>query len=173
MQEKVIQIPFNSKFFLESHKAIWDFSNKKHLKLYAFYTILSLLTLISGWNFDRRDAFPVGIALGSSLLFYFFVKWVEFFERRVKYFSKVKTKAVRFAQESMESTYIFSDNGFECTDKEKSFKLVWSLFKPITIYKDNILLFLKDGGVIFSIGRSELGGTEYDELCDILREKFG
>lgn len=172
MQEKIIQIPFNSKFFLASHKAIWSFSVRKSFVRNIGFTLLAFFLLAINLMFERQDD-PVGSMLVGGYLIYMIMYWIGLFERRVKHFSKLKKKAIHFEKESMESTYIFSDNGFECTDKEKSFKLVWSLFKPITVYKNNILLSLKDGGVIFAIGKAELGDIDYDVLCEILKSKIG
>jgi len=123
--------------------------------------------------FDRHDAFPAGIVLGFGLLVYLFFKWSELIERRSRFFKKVKKQALHFEEMAMESTFIFSDNGFEYSDKEKSFKFIWSLFKPIVLYKDNILLFLKEGHVTFMISKSELGDKDYAELCNMLSDKVG
>ncbi|HEY2581785.1 MAG TPA: hypothetical protein VGI43_08265 [Mucilaginibacter sp.] len=43
----------------------------------------------------------------------------------------------------------------------------------MTTYKDNILLNLKDGGLIFTVKRNEVGDEEYYDLCNILKDKIG
>ena len=172
MQEKIIKIPFNSKFFLKSHKAIWAFSNNKKITPYIIYTVLGALSLFVGLTLEKGEKFPLSTILGGGYLFYMSLVWIGLFERRIRYFNKIKKHLLRYEQEPMDCIYTFSDDGFEYQDKEKRFRLNWSLISPFLIYKDDILLISRDNlGIVFAIGRYEIGDEEYLELCNIFREK--
>jgi hypothetical protein len=170
MQQKVIKLQFNTKFFLNTHKAIWAFSGNKKIAPNIFYTVLAIFCLTVGFT-PKKDDFPLTTVFGGGYLFYMILIWIGFFERRIRFFKKVKKYAVRYEQERLESTYIFSDDEFQYSDKEKTFRLSWALFKPVVIFKDNILLTLIDGGMSFALSREELGEEDYIELCFILKTK--
>ena len=172
MREKVIKIPFDRHAFLESRKVAWSFFSKKHLKSFIIYTVLSISILTSGIIFDIRDAFPVGIVVGSGMLVYLFFKWSEFFQNRTKHLKKAESHALHYEDELMDFNYIFSDDSFEYFDKEMSIKFIWPLFKSFVIYKNNVMLILKDGRGSFTINKSQLAAEEYNELCDILDNKI-
>jgi hypothetical protein len=172
MQEKVIKIPFNRHAFLESHKNAWSFFSKKHVKSYLIYTALSISILVMGFVFNLHSIFPIEIVVGSGMVVYLFFKWAELFEKRSEYFKKAKSHALHYENEAMDFTYIFSDNNFEYFDKEKSVKFIWPLFQSFIIYRDNIILILKDGRGNFTINKSQLISEEYNELCDILNNKI-
>ncbi|HEY2581784.1 MAG TPA: hypothetical protein VGI43_08260 [Mucilaginibacter sp.] len=84
MQEKIITIPFNPNLFLESHKAIWAFSNNKKLKPFAFYTILGIFCLVIGLTLEKNDKFPVSTIFGGGYLLYMILIWIGLFERRLE-----------------------------------------------------------------------------------------
>jgi hypothetical protein len=74
----------------------------------------------------------------------------------------------------MPCTFTFADNEIEYRDKEKLYKLNWSLFNPYLIFKEHIILISKDTKTImFTIGKNEVGDGNYSEICDILKEKIG
>jgi len=173
MQKKVVEIPFNKEFFLDSHNAIWSFSSGKRLEHNVFFTIVAIVTLTVNIIAEQSNKFPVGIILSGGFLVYMLLYWSGYFARKLKYFKKVKEQLHRYELASTENIYTFSDIGFEYKDQEKSFKFIWSLFKPAVIYKDNILLILKDTGLILALTKRELGDAVYEELCNILREKIG
>jgi hypothetical protein len=165
MQEKVITIPFNASFFLNGQKAIWAFLVSKSIERNIFFTLLAASLLAINLMFERRSGFLWITMFNGGYLFYMIFFWIGLFERKVKYLRRTKKQALHHEEEEMVSTFVFSDNGLEYTDNEKSFKFIWALFKPIVLYKDNILLILKDGGTICSIGRLEIGEADFDELC--------
>lgn len=74
----------------------------------------------------------------------------------------------------MACTFTFSENEIEYQDKEKLYKLSWSLFKPYIIFKDSIFLIAKDSStIVFTINRAEVDNENYSEICDILKDKIG
>jgi hypothetical protein len=74
----------------------------------------------------------------------------------------------------MGCTFTLCENELEYQDKEKLYKLNWSLFNPYIIFKDTILLTAKDTrAVMFTIGKSEIDEEHYLEICDILKGKIG
>ncbi len=174
MQEKIIKTSFNRKFFIEGHHAIWAFSNQKLIRPYLIYTSLAILCLTFGLFEEHNRRFPIATIVSGGYLFSMILTWGRFFERRTKYFKKIKAIASRYEQMSMESTFTFSDDGFEYKDVERLIKLNWSLFDSPRIFKDTIMLVLKDSGAVgFTIGRYEVGEQVYLELCDILKGKTG
>jgi len=174
MQEKIISIPFDHDKFLKSQKIIWSFSFKKVLKSYIIYTVIPIILLVIGLKTESTDRFPVGIIFGSAMLFYILLKWSEVFEKRNKYLTRIRIISERFNQESMECTFIFSENEIEYKDKEKYYKLNWSLFNPYLIFKDTIFLISKDTEAIqFTFSRDEMSDENYNEICIILEEKIG
>jgi hypothetical protein len=173
MQEKVIQIPFNKKFFMESCHIIWTFSHKKHIKTYLTNTCLGVFCLGFGLLTKNEKSFPVTLIVGGGLFLNSLLTWIGYVERRVKYFKRVGNTALRYEKESMDCTYTFSDSGLEYHDKEKSLKFAWSLFGFHQIFKDTIIFILKDTGTVgFTIARAEVGDSEYFGICQILKEKI-
>jgi hypothetical protein len=172
MQPKIIKIPFNYDNFIQSQKTIWSFSLKKVIKNYAIYTIVPIVVLIVDFTSDKVD--NVGIIIGSTLLFYMTLKWIELFEKRKKFFKRAKNCSARLEQDVKDCTFSFNQNGIEYQDFEKSFRLNWSLFNPYLIYRDTILLTEIDTkGIFFNISKSEVGDENYQELCAILNDKIG
>jgi hypothetical protein len=172
MQPKIIKIPFNYDNFIECQKTVWSFSLKKVIKNYLIYTILPLVVLIVDFASDKVD--NVGIIIGSGLLVYVILKWIDLFERRKKFFKRAKNYSARLEQDAKDCTFSFNESAIEYQDKEKSYRLNWSLFNPYLTYKNTILLTEIDTkGIIFSISKSEVGDENYQELCTILADKIG
>jgi hypothetical protein len=173
MHAKTIKITFNNDHFLDSRKIIWAFSNKKAIKIYTIFTIWAILLLgIDFLNKSNKTSIESGIIYGY--LFYMLLSWLGLLERRIKFLRKGKLWAKRFEKESIECRFMFLENELEYQDKEKLYKLNWSLFNPYIIFKDTILLTTKDTrAVLFSIGKNEIDEDNYSELCDILNEKIG
>ena len=74
----------------------------------------------------------------------------------------------------MDCSFILGENDLEYQDKEKMYKLNWSLFNPYIIFKDTILLIAKDtGGIMFTISINDVGIENYHEICVILGDKLG
>lgn len=167
---KTIKIAFNKDYFFDCQKIIWTFSNKKTVRFYAILTIWVIVLL--GITFLNKNSIEAGILYGC--FFYIFLSWFSLLERRIKFLKRRKTSANRFEKESLECTFTLDDNGLEYQDKEKIFKLNWSLFNPYIIFKETILLIAKDtGGIMFTLSRKELGETDYHEVCNILNNKIG
>jgi hypothetical protein len=125
-------------------------------------------------NLIIRDQSPFAIGITSGYLFYVLLRWSGFYERRFKFLNKSKNCAKRFEQEAMVCTFVFSENEIEYQDKEKLYKLSWSLFNPYVIFKDSIFLTVRDSGaVMFTISRSEVNEETYSEIGDLLKEKIG
>jgi len=173
MQPKTIKIAFNKNYFLDSRKIIWTFSNKKLVKTYTIFTIWAIVLLgIDFLNKSSKTSIEAGIIYGY--FFYMLLSWFGFLERRVKFLKKSKLCANRFEKESMECTFTLLENELEYQDKEKTYKLNWSLFNPYIIFKDTILFIAKDTrGVMFTMNKSEIGDETYSEICEILKAKIG
>ena len=144
MQEKIIEIPFNYQNFMDSQKLIWSYSSKKFIQNHVLYTILGILVLSIGLKHDDKNGFPLLTALGGGFVYYILASWMGFYERRVRFFKRIKNYIDRNKQESRCCRFIFSDYGIEYQDHEKLYKLSWPLFRPYLIFKDNIMLTLKD-----------------------------
>ena len=172
MQPKTIKIDFNKEHFFDSQKIIWAFSNRKNLRIYKIFTIWAIILLgIHFLNKNNNSSVEAGILYGYS--FYIVMNWLGLLERRIRFLKKRKLCATRFEKESMECTYILDKDELQYQDKEKMFKLNWSLFNPYIIFKETILLIAKDnGGITFTLSRKELGETDYQEVCNILNEKI-
>lgn len=116
----------------------------------------------------------MGIIAGFGLLIYVLLKWSELYNNRKKFFDQTYLFGVRYKQDSMDCKYILSEEFIIYEDKEKLYRLNWSIFNPYIIFKDTILLSAKDiEGVMFSISRKELGDEDYQEVSNILNDKIG
>jgi len=173
MQPKTIKIAFNNDHFLDSRKIIWTFSNKKAVKTYTIFTIWAILLLgIDFLNKSSKTSIEAGVIYGY--VFYLLLSWFGLLERRVKFLKKGKLWAKRFEKESRECTFTLLEHELEYQDKEKLYKLNWSLFNPYIIFKDTILLIAKDTRVVmFTMSKSEVDDENYSEICDILKDKIG
>ncbi|WP_426670602.1 hypothetical protein ACPPVU_05025 [Mucilaginibacter sp. McL0603] len=172
MQEKTITILFDPDNFLRSRKNIWSFSNKKFVKIHAIFGAWAIILFIISLSTKDQSSFAFGII--SGYLFYVLLRWFGFYERRVKFLNKSRNYAKRFEKEAMACTFTFSENEIEYQDKEKLYKLSWSLFKPYIIFKDSIFLIAKDSStIVFTINRAEVDNENYSEICDILKDKIG
>ncbi len=172
MQPKTIKIAFNKDYFFDCQKITWTFSNKKTVRFYTILTIWTIVLLgINFLNKNNKNSIEVGILYGCS--FYILLSWFSLLERRINFLKRRKTSANRFEKESLECTFILDDDGLEYQDKEKMYKLNWSLFSPYIIFKETIFLIAKDtGGIVFTLSRKELGETDYHDVCNILNDKI-
>ena len=136
MQEKIITIPFDQDRFLKAQKNIWVFSNKKFVKMHVLFGVWAVVLFII--NLIIRDQSPFAIGITSGYLFYVLLRWSGFYERRFKFLNKSKNCAKRFEQEAMVCTFVFSENEIEYQDKEKLYKLSWSLFNPYEIGRAHV-----------------------------------
>jgi hypothetical protein len=174
MQEKIITIPFNYNEFLKSQKTIWSYSLKKVIDRYIIYSIIPIIILAIGIKTELKDPFPLATIIGCVLLIYILIKWSGLYQSRKKFFKRTEAVAKRYAKDSIERVFVFYEDKIEYQDKEKLYKLNWSLFKPYIVFKDYIFLIAKDSGtVMFTISKSEVGDENYSEMCDILKEKIG
>ena len=174
MAEKIISIPFDYNNFLQIRSTIWLFSVKRIIKHYIFYTIIPVIILAFEFTSKEKDPLPVGIIAGFGLLIYALLKWGELYNNRKRFFDQTYLFGVRYKQDSMDCKYILSEEFIIYEDKEKLYRLNWSIFNPYIIFKDTILLSAKDiEGVMFSISRKELGDEDYQEVSNILNDKIG
>lgn len=171
---KEVTIPFNRESFLQCHQAIWSLSSKKFIGRNILYTCLAILVFITGLELEKNNGFPIETVVGGGYLVYLVLWWIGFFERRFKFFKKVKAVSRLYAQEQMSETYTFWDDGLEYKDFEKSFRFKWHLFQVIHNYQDTIIITLKNGGIaMFAISKSEVGEETFTELLYIFKEKVG
>jgi hypothetical protein len=174
MQEKVITVPFNYEGFLKSQKIIWLFSLKRNIKYYILYSLVPIIMLTIEYNSKIKEPFSLGLFVGWGLFIYSLLKWSEFFQKRKIFFDRVYLFANRYREESMDCKFILSDQHIAYEDKEKFYRLNWSIFNPYLIFKDTILLSAKDTeGVMLSLSKKELGETDYQDVCSILNNKIG
>jgi hypothetical protein len=170
MEEKTISIPFNHEDFIRNQKVKWSFQFKKALNNYITYTIIPIPIFIMGFLLQE---FYINL-VGFLFLFYIALKWIELFQKRKKYFKNIRNLAKRYEQESMDCTFTISQNGIQYLDKEKLYKMNWSLFNPYLIFKDTIILTAKDSETImFTISRNDVGIENYQEICAILEDIVG
>ncbi|MBV8389117.1 MAG: hypothetical protein JO080_04895 [Mucilaginibacter sp.] len=173
--EKTISIPFDYNNFLRSRSVTWLFSLKKATKYYIFNSLTAIIIILFEFITKGNDPLPpVGIIVAFGLLIYALLKWNELYSRRKKFFDQTYLFGARYKEESMDCKYFLSDEFITYEDKEKFYRLNWSIFNPYVIFKDTILLSGKDiEGVMFTLSKKELGETDYREVCNILDAKIG
>jgi hypothetical protein len=173
MQEITIQIPFDRQDFIRTQKLVWEFMNKKYIKSNTIYTMLSIISAFVLLRPETEIRFPFYTAIISGCLFYFLYSWVGFYERRVRFFKRVKNLANNSATNSG-CSFIFSDYSIEYSDAEKLYKHCWPLFSRFIIIDDTILIILKESSaVLFTLSKKELGEGNYAAVCELLKEKLG
>jgi hypothetical protein len=175
MQEIRLQVPFDHQDFIRTQKLVWKFMNKKFIKTNLTYTIVSIfLTLLFLLTPGELSHYPVYTTIVCGSLFYFLYSWVGFYERRVRFFSRVKNIAGNDAINAIGCIFIFSDYGIEYSDAEKLYKHSWPLFSRFVIIDDTILILLKESSaVLFTLSKKELGDSNYTAVCEVLTEKLG
>lgn len=171
MREKVIQIPFSYNLLVAKQKVLWIYSFKKVASRYYIYSSISIVTLIIGWFTDRTGGIPFFTLLGVGLFIYVIVKWYNVYQNRKAYFRELKTYPYKHEKESLDLTFIFSDDVLQYQDKNRLFKLNWVIFNPVEIFKDIIILTVKETETIFTFSKQELGNENYQEIEAILKEK--
>jgi hypothetical protein len=169
MEEKIITIPFNSEEFIKNQKVAWSFSLKKVLNSYIVYTIIPITILLMGFLLDEVYINFVG----SLFLFYIILRWIELLKTQKKYFKKLGDVAKRYERETIDCTFTFSENGIQYVDKEKLYKMNWSLFNRCVVFKNTILLFARDTErVWFTFSENTIGEENYNEVYHILKDKI-
>ena len=138
MEEKVIHIPFNYNFFMESRRDVWVFYFKKSANSYYTYSLLAVIFLIIGWFVDRNGGIPFCTLIGVGLSVYMLIYWYNLYKSKKRYFIKNKLHAEKHQQESLDAIFTFSENGLQYQDKDRSYKMNWRLFAPLVIFRDNI-----------------------------------
>jgi hypothetical protein len=163
MQEKIVHIPFNRLFFIESQKSFWAASARKVLQRYIVYTVFCLVCAVAIFTDKTVTDMSLPKALIGGCAFYFLVAWMGLFERRIKFLKAVKTHAERYEKETLDGTFIFNDAGIEYKDKEKILQFQWHLLKSVTVMKDNMLIAMKDPAVLaFIVSRRHI---MYQHVC--------
>jgi hypothetical protein len=169
MQEINIHIPFDYHEFIRSQKLVWKFMSKKFIKTNATYTVIIViiaLLLIRPETLSHFQIFDSFIIAGAI---YFLFSWMGFYERRVRFFNKVKN----IASNNTSCNFIFSDYGIEYNDAEKLYKHSWPLFSRFVIIENTIFIILRDSStVLFTLSKKELGEENYKIVCDILKERL-
>ncbi|WP_179412359.1 hypothetical protein HDF19_03775 [Mucilaginibacter sp. E4BP6] len=174
MQEITIQIPFDYQDFIKSQKLVWGFMSKGFIKNNTIYVIVAILCLIVALEPINRERFPLFISFAGGYLFYMLSSWMGFYERRTKFFKRVKNLANNSAVNASGCSFIFSDYGIEYSDAEKLYKHSWSLFGRFVIIDATILIILKETStVLFTLSKKELGDSDYTAVCEVLKEKLG
>lgn len=173
MQEKVIKIPFNTEFYIKSQRAVWAYNYKKTERINIFNTIIAIILLIEGVEFDGVKAFSFTLTMGIALSVYMFILWLNILLHRRRLFKIIDESACVYENEQLDCTFTFSDSGLIYQDNDKLFQLKWHTFKGIVIFKDNILLAQKyNNNIAFILSRLELGDLEYQEVYNVLSEKI-
>jgi hypothetical protein len=165
---------FNAEYFLNKHKQIWKYSYHRHRGTYFTHSILVLVILLTGIQLDRSAHFPTGTLIGIAYFVYVFYMWLIFFSRKKKYFQTVANYSERYQQKQLKYTYSFSDFGIGYEDNDQSYKITWSLLKPVVDFQNVLLIISKDTNhVLFSISKKEINDLEYSNLFELLKEKTG
>ncbi|HEY9197561.1 MAG TPA: hypothetical protein VIM77_14900 [Mucilaginibacter sp.] len=172
MDQKIVHIAFNRNIYIQNQKNFWSHTAGKVIKKYTFFSLLGLACTAIGY-LDGKNAVDSFVkSIGMGYLFYMLMVWMALLERRVKFFKTVNQRANQYELESLDCTFIFNDAGFEYVDKEKQFRFNWSLLKPVTAIKDNIVIAIKDPAYLaFTISRRDIGDDEYNELYQFLTQK--
>lgn len=169
MQDLIINIPFNYEIFIRNNKLKWRLAYRKTLRSNIFYTALSVCILIGGLFNDISD--PIISIIAGGFLFYILLSWAGILERLSKFHKLIYQHANEYKEQQMDCTYTFTDEDIIYNDKEKTFRFNWSLCVSFNIYKDHILINLRDSMVMFIISREEVSGEQYQEIKHILTEK--
>ena len=172
MQEKVIQIPFNYNLLVSKQKTLWVLAFKKGAKGYYIYTAISIVVLIIGWFVDRKGGIPFLTLLGIGLLIYIIVKWYNVYHNWKTHFNNLKTYPYKHEKESLDQTFIFSDDALQYQDINRLIRLNWIVFNPIETFNDIIILTVKETETTFTFSKQELGNETYLEIEAILKEKI-
>jgi hypothetical protein len=174
MQDKVVKIPFNYKTYTAKQKDIWAFLFKKVVKKYVIFSVLPILILTTGFFIYQSKAYPFVVLLGLGLLIYILIKWSYVYQHKKESFLSVEKFSEKYEKELVGYSIILSDFGFEYQDSGKSSRLKWDLFKPVEIFRNIIILTLKDGdSYYFTIAREEIGDEDFKDICNILKERLG
>jgi hypothetical protein len=174
MEDLLLTIPFNSQNYIAQCKTVWEHALSKSLRSYSIYSIVPPILISVGFALqDKTDLSPFLILVGFIMLFYIFVKWLDFFKKRKVYFRSVKEIAKKYEDEKFESTYKFTEAFIEYADKDKMYKFNWSLFAPQILYKDIIMLRLNSQNEdSFALSKTTLGEKNYQLLTDFLSKKL-
>lgn len=175
MSEKIINIPFHYNQFILCQRVYWTYHAKKFYSRNIKFSILglALFMLVLLLN-DGKQGDIVALAITGGYTFYLLMIWLGFIERRIKFMRRSKALAEKLKTANVTATYTFSPNKITYIDHEKSYSFHWQLFAPFEVYKDHILLTLKENGtMVFLFGRHELGDDCYFNIQEILKEKTG
>ncbi|MFC0517602.1 hypothetical protein ACFFGT_25540 [Mucilaginibacter angelicae] len=174
MSEKIITIPFNYDHFLQSRRIYQDYYAKKFYGRNVWFTIFGIVCFLMVWALNDHKEIT-GLALTGAYLIYILLVWMGFFERRFKFSRRSKAQAKLLkATENVVAIYTFTPDRLTYNDHEKAYSFNWQLFKPFEVYKNHILLSLKENdSLLFILGRQELGDDDYFAVQEILKEKTG
>ena len=173
MEEIVLDIPFDNDDFQESAKVIWSFSNQKRLKWNIICAVLSVILLIELIFFnDVYTNFPL-VWFFTGYPFYVGINWVGYFERRVRYFKKIKNYPIGKSNEALSCHIVLSDYGIQCQGSLILQKVSWSLLKFSKVSDSHLLLILKDDNRVFTcFSKKNLGDANFQKLQSVLAEKL-
>jgi len=172
MDQKIVHVAFNRTIYIQNQKNLWSHAASKVIKKYIFFSLLALACAAIGFADNKNTVDSFARNIGMGYLFYMLIAWIGLFERRIKFFKTVNQRANQYELESLDCTFIFNDAGFEYVDKEKQFRFNWSLLKPVTTIKDNIVITIKDPAYLaFTISRMNVGDDKYNELYVFLTQK--
>jgi len=174
MQEITIHIPFDRQELIRTQNLVWKFMNRKFVKSNAIYTVIVISLALVVLRPKTLNQDPVSTAFVSGSLFYFLYSWVGFYERRVRFFKRVKNLAGNDVLNARGCSFIFSDYGIEYSDAEKLYKHSWPLFGRFVVIDDTILILLKESSIVlYTLSKKELGESNYMALMGVLKEKLG
>ncbi|MEB0263399.1 MULTISPECIES: hypothetical protein [unclassified Mucilaginibacter] len=170
MPDIIITSPFNKVSFINNHKKLWANANKKALKSYLKNSAFAIVMLLVCIFTHKEQGFPFAIALTSGFCFYVLMKWLEFFERRYNYFKLIKKQAQAYDQMNMACTCVLSDDWFDYTDNEKSFKFQWHLLKSYQHTGDTVIIGFNTG-IYFPFDNEGIDNDTFIKACDFLKAK--
>lgn len=172
MEDKIINIPFNRTNFEDSQRLVWEIASKKTKSTYIGVAVISASMVCLGFELPH-EAMPAVTITGGIILALTLIFWSGFAEKKAKHYKLIHQQANQFEDEQMACTYLFSDFGIEYTDKEKAYKLSWRLFRSFCVYKQYLIIFLRDNGLaIFTIAKHELGDDDFNDVYEILKNRI-
>lgn len=165
---------FNKADFIRAQSIKWELHGLKTRNRIKNYAIASMLLLLLG-VLSRTDEEPTNPFLNIGLLFFAFTLILAFslYISKRNYKSKIETLADDFEKRQMDCTYEFSEESIKYWDKEKRLEFNWSVFTSYSIYKDYLVLTLRNSLIesyIFEKKESDI--EDYNRILEFAQSKL-
>lgn len=175
MDTLLINQKFDKKSFIETSQVHWEIKTSKNVKQIKHFLMVALIILAIGiiTGVLGSGYAPFLIFIGIIALVVVAARIMSMNHVKKRYNKEVEEKIEELGKEERTYTFEFSDNSVKYHDKETDLELKWPAFKGYSIYKNHIVLVLKNSSTSFYVfGKEGTIDIEYEKILEFAKFKL-